>query len=189
MHDLPLKVASLMRDFRPPWFIAGGWAIDLHLGRVTRAHDDIEVGVFRADQLALQRHLEGWELRKATGGELHLWRRGEFLEPPVHEIHCFNTSAELPGLEVLLNEWDGREWVYRRDGRVRRSLDRCVLDAGAGLKYLCPEAVLLYKSKNPREKDERDFAAVAGRLDAERRGWLKGALATCAPHHRWLKSL
>src|SRR5919107_870355 len=127
MHDTPLRVAALMRDFRPGWFIVGGWAIDLYLGRVTRPHGDIEIGVFRADQEALQRHLEGWELRKAAGGELSLWRRGEFLELPVHEIHCFNESAEPARLEVLLNERDGREWVYRRDARIRRPLDRCVL--------------------------------------------------------------
>lgn len=189
MHDLPLRVAALMRGFRPPWFVVGGWAIDLYVGRVTRAHEDIEIGVFRADQEALREHLEGWTLRKVAGGEMSPWRRGEILRPPVHEIHCFNESAEPPRLEVLLNERDGRGWVYRRHAGVRRSLDRCLLDAGAGVKYLCPEAVLLYKSKNTREKDGRDFAAAAGGLDAERRAWLKAALAACEPGHRWLQSL
>lgn len=189
MYDLPLKVAALMRNFRPCWFVAGGWAIDLYLGGVTRAHADIEVGMFRADQRALHGHLEGWALERVVGGELRPWPRGEFLEPPVHEIHCLNERAEPPRLEVLLNERDGREWVFRRDARIRRSLDRCVLDAGAGVKYLCPEVVLLYKSKNPREKDEADFAATFGRLEAERREWLGRALAACAPGHRWLQSL
>lgn len=195
MHDLPLKhdpllkVAALMRGFPACWFVAGGWAIDLYLGRVTRAHADIEVGVFRADQEALHDHLEGWALRKVVGGEMRPWRRGEFLEQPVHEIHCFKDSAEPPQLEVLLNEGEGRDWVFRRDARIRRALDKCLLDAGAGVKYLCPEAVLLYKSKDPREKDESDFAAALARLGAERRAWLRHAIATCGPRHHWLKSL
>lgn len=32
MIVLPLKVAAIMRDFKPSWFVAGGWAIDLYLG-------------------------------------------------------------------------------------------------------------------------------------------------------------
>lgn len=189
LHDLSSRVAVLMDGFPADWFVAGGWAVDLYLGRVTRAHADIEVGIFRADQETLHIHLEGWTLRKVVGGKMRPWRRGEFLGPPVHEIHCFKEPAEPPQLEVLLNERDGRDWVFRRDARVRRSLDRCILDAGAGVKYLCPEAVLLYKSKGTREKDELDFAALLGRLGEERVAWLKHAIATCEPRHRWLKSL
>ncbi len=29
-------VAALMKDFERPWFVAGGWAIDLYLGHVSR---------------------------------------------------------------------------------------------------------------------------------------------------------
>lgn len=35
----------------------------------------------------------------------------------------------------------------------------------------------------------RDFAAVLNHLGAERRSWLKGALADREPTHPWLKSL
>ena len=30
-----------------PWYVAGGWAVDLHLGRPTREHEDLEIGVPR----------------------------------------------------------------------------------------------------------------------------------------------
>ncbi|MCL4541605.1 MAG: hypothetical protein M1396_04620 [Chloroflexi bacterium] len=43
-------VATLLTDFDRPWFIAGGWAIDLFLGRQTRAHKDVEIAVLRQDQ-------------------------------------------------------------------------------------------------------------------------------------------
>ena len=33
---VPLRTAEQLRDFSRPWFVAGGWAIDLHLGQVTR---------------------------------------------------------------------------------------------------------------------------------------------------------
>lgn len=53
-----------MEGFSRPWFVAGGWAIDLFLDRVTREHSDIEIAVLREDQLALQRHLVGWQFTK-----------------------------------------------------------------------------------------------------------------------------
>lgn len=37
-----LAVAGLMRNFPRPWFLAGGWALDWFVGRVTREHGDIE---------------------------------------------------------------------------------------------------------------------------------------------------
>ena len=90
MFELPLKVASLMRGFEPDWFVAGGWAIDLFLEKETRPHDDIEIAIFRKDQLALQNYLDGWVLKTAENGALSDWNKGEFLELPLHEIHCFN---------------------------------------------------------------------------------------------------
>ena len=36
-----------------PWWIAGGWAIDVYLGRQTREHADIDVSVLRADHRKL----------------------------------------------------------------------------------------------------------------------------------------
>jgi hypothetical protein len=43
-----------------------GWALDLFLGRETRTHEDLDIASLRGDQLALHRHLHGWELRYAT---------------------------------------------------------------------------------------------------------------------------
>ena len=33
------EVSAALTGFDRPWWIAGGWAIDLHLGQQTRAHD------------------------------------------------------------------------------------------------------------------------------------------------------
>jgi hypothetical protein len=170
-------------------FIAGGWAVDLYLGRVTRPHEDIEVAIFRRDQAALHECLDGWLLQKVVGGKLSAWRRGEWLALPVHEIHCFKEASEPTRLEVLLNESDGAEWVYRRNEKVRRPLAKCHLVSKEGVRFLSPEIVLLYKSKSPRAKDEQDFAAVAGRLGAERKAWLKAALKAQDPGHGWLGKL
>ncbi len=178
-----------MRGFGRDWFIAGGWAVDLYLGELTRAHEDVEVAVFREDQAALREHFEGWGWRKVVGDVRAEWRAGEVLELPVHEVYGFKESGEPREIEFLLNESDGRGWVFRRDGRIARPRERCRMISEAGVPFLCPEVVLLYKSKSPRPKDVRDFEAVAPRLEEERRAWLRGALEVCDPGHGWLRKL
>ena len=42
-----MAVARIMAGFPHPWFVSGGWAIDLFVGRVTREHGDREMGIFR----------------------------------------------------------------------------------------------------------------------------------------------
>jgi Aminoglycoside-2''-adenylyltransferase len=187
-HLLPTKVALLMRDFKSSWGIAGGWAIDLYLGRVTRTHADIEIAILRRDQSALREYLSGWRWQKAFNAELSLWQ-GERLDWPVHELYCINERAEPQQLEVLLNEAQGEQWVFRRNDEVKRPIAKCYLTTATGVNFLAPEIVLLYKSKAPRAQDEQDFAAVCARLDAERRAWLRAAVTICNAKHHWLNKL
>jgi len=183
----PLSVSALMAGFPAPWAIAGGWAIDLFLGRESRPHADVDVAVFRADQAALRAHLPGWSFRKAVGGALVEWPDDERLELPVHEIHAHSPSGE--SLEFLLNERAGDEWLFRRDARIRCPAGRVIMRDSAGIQYLCPAVVLLYKAKAPRPADEQDFEAVRAALPAAQREWLRAALATAHPHHPWLEGL
>jgi len=83
-------IHSVLRGFTRPWYFAGGWALDLYLGKKTRPHEDIEIVVFRRDQFALREYLDGWSFQKAIPGEKRLepWSEGELLGPPIHEVHC-----------------------------------------------------------------------------------------------------
>src|SRR3989475_11147798 len=89
-----LEVARLMRGFPRPWYIAGGWAIDIFLGRETREHDDIDVAVLRNDQAKLRTHLAAWAFEKVVDGQRLPWPDGEWLDLPVHEVHA--TSETHP---------------------------------------------------------------------------------------------
>jgi hypothetical protein len=189
IHHLPVQVTALMQAFPLPWGIAGGWAIDLHLGRSTRPHADIELAVLRRDQTALRDHFHAWRWQKVIDGTFYDWPRAEWLELPVFELYCQHETAEPAQLEILLNEAHDDTWVYRRNANVTRSLVKCYLTTAANIKYLAPEIVLLYKSKQPRAKDEQDFAAVVERLEPEQRAWLRAAIMTSAAGHHWLNKL
>ncbi|GLC25939.1 nucleotidyltransferase domain-containing protein [Roseisolibacter agri] len=182
--------ADALRALRAPWAIAGGWALDLALGRVTRAHADVDVAVFRDDQDALRAALPDWHLDAVVDGRLVPWMPGTRLELPVHELHARPPAGRgEPPLELLLNERDATDWVYRRDAAVRLPLARAIRDVGGGLRALAPEVVLLYKSKAPRAADDRDFRAAQPLLDAEGRAWLQAALVRAAPAHPWAAAL
>lgn len=189
----PLKVASLLATFDHPWFIAGGWAIDLFLGQVTRAHADVEIAILREDQMAIRRHLRGWPfnqvLPQPRGGVLLPWEEEEWLHLPVHEIHALNSESDPPALEILLNEAAGDQWRFRRNLAITRPLALLGAPSPLGIPSLRPEIVLLYKAKDPRAQDEADFAHAHARLDREQRSWLKQALAACQPGHPWLAQL
>ena len=59
-----------------PWFVSGGWAIDLFLGRVMRQHGDCGDRHFPHDQLALQDHFADHALFKViTKGDGGEWAR------------------------------------------------------------------------------------------------------------------
>src|SRR6266542_5304713 len=106
-----LSAARGMRDFGGQWWIAGGWAIDLWLGEVTREHGDVEISVWREDQLALREHWAGWEWLTPVEDEF-VGGDGKKLEMPAHQLMARKGAREV---EFFLNEREGDEWVSRRD--------------------------------------------------------------------------
>jgi hypothetical protein len=178
------RVAALMHDFGAPWGIAGGWALDLFVGRESRVHADTDVAILRQDQQRLRAQLGPADVAKVVNHQLSPWRAGEQLQPPIHEVHA--TWPDGFRLELLLNECDAaaQEWVYRRDHRVRRPLN-VAFSAVRGFPILAPELVLLFKSKAPESKDDADFEAVRQHLSNEQCSWLKQTLEVVAPNHHW----
>lgn len=186
------KVAKLLTGFKRVWFVAGGWAIDLYLGRVTRVHKDIEIAILRCDQLALQSYLKNWEFRKVipeSGGRMAPWCEGEWLQLPVHEIHAERASEDPQALEILLNESSGKEWRFRRNLKIVCPLSKLGQKSEFGIPFLSPEITLLYKAKNPTTFDQADFNNVCEILEREPRRWLKKAIEACYPAHPWLDVL
>lgn len=188
----PFRVAKFLAGFKRPWFVAGGWAIDLYLGRVTRVHKDIEIAILRCDQLALQSYLKNWEFRKVipeSGGRMARWDEREWLELPVHEIHAQRASEDPQALEILLNESSDKEWRFRRNLKIVCPLSKLGQKKEFGIPFLSPEIVLLYKAKNPTVNDKADFNKVREVLERKPRRWLKKAIEACHPAHPWLDFL
>jgi hypothetical protein len=186
-------VTELLGGLGAPWWIAGGWALDLHLGRQTRPHHDIDVQVLRAHLPAVRERLRGWDVRAADppgAGALRPWPEDEGLPAALHDVWCRPTASSPWALQLMVGDTDGADWLYRRDHRIRLPVAELSGPAStAGRPVLAPEVQLLCKSRTPRPQDVADLHAVAGSLDATQREWLRGALVTVDPGHDWLTVL
>src|SRR5436309_70078 len=107
------------------WAIAGGWAIDLFLGRLTRTHDDVDIAVWRDEQQQLREALPEWVFSVADSGQLRPWTPGTIIAAPLHELHAANPTAGQH-VEFLLNDRDSVDWIYRRNPSVRLALSKVI---------------------------------------------------------------
>ncbi len=167
---------EVLHSLRRPWFVAGGWAIDLFLGRETRNHQDIHIAIFREDQLELRRHLANWKWEKAVNGTLVCWESNEWLELPIHEV-CARSGEHQ--LQFLCHERRKDLWLYQKDQSITRPIAH--FRHQSGLPIFPPEITLLYKSQSPSERDLTDFRQVWPRLNSEARGWLADAMVKIRP--------
>ncbi|MCA0985081.1 hypothetical protein LCL89_13640 [Halobacillus yeomjeoni] len=187
MFDECLYLKNWMNQYSGRWWIAGGWAVDLHIGEQTREHKDIEIAIFREDQRLLLPQLSGWEAVYMKDKSPVPWDKEQWLSPPLHEIHAF--SGEGMEIEFLLNEKKHDRWKFRRNEKITFPITRMNLQSEQGIPYLNPEIVLLHKAKHTRERDLEDFDNIFVYLNEHQKEWLKQSLMHHHPHHQWLERL
>ena len=176
----PITVVEAAGVFEPlaiPWWVAGGEAIDLFVGRATRAHGDIDIAILRRDTHRLHALRDDWDVHIAHDGKLIPWDSGP-LADDMHQFWVRKHGAKAWAFEVLLEYTDGDGWLYRRDNRVRRRVGTIGRFSSTGVPFLAPEICLLYKANRPDvERNAIDFEIAAPLLSVEARRWLREAIA------------
>jgi hypothetical protein len=180
----PQEGSKSLRALSAPWWVAGGWALDLFLGEATRAHKDLDIGIFRKDVGIIVAAMSGWEFFEAKAGALSRLAAGEAPRAEVNSLWCKRVSERQWELELMLDELDGDSWVFRRDSRIRRPISKAIRRNAQGIAFLAPEIQLLYKARATRPQDQADFDRVVPRLATEARTWLRQALIL-TPGHVW----
>ena len=105
-------VCSLPSRLTVPYWIAGGWAVDLAVGRVTRDHADVDVMLLERDKRAL------WDLH----------RRGTYrVKRPIADITRHRDGIPFLAPEVVLL-FKARSKADKDQHDVETALP--VLDAG-----------------------------------------------------------
>lgn len=87
----------------------------------------------------------------------------------------------------MLESGTAQTWVYKRDASVFYPRTEMVARSDSGIPYLRPTATLLFKAKNTRLKDLRDFSRALPQLSSEERQWLAQHLTLLHPGHDWIR--
>lgn len=191
----PREVAAFFATLRAPWWIAGGWAIDLFLGRQTREHEDCDALVLRRDQHTVRALFGAWDVQAALppprneAWPFRPWRHDEALDLAIHDIWLRPAATEPWAFQLMIADTDDEQWQFRRMPAISRPIETIGGVTAEGIPYLAPEIQLLHKARGLRPKDEADFTQTLPALDQERREWLRNALTMAHPNHPWLKQL
>jgi hypothetical protein len=185
----PQFVASLMRRLGVWWGFAGGWAIDLWLGEVTRHHHDVEVVVRRQDQITVHHALSReWQMLclDPPQSRWRPWRGQEWISAPSFQTKARQRSAEF---DLFLENVCADVWTFRRDQRIQRPIDDVLAEGDSGLPVVRPEIQLLYMAKSNEPKHQRDFEIALPRLGSQEASWLRHGLTVIDPEHPWVNRL
>jgi hypothetical protein len=188
-----LTVIRMLQALPVPWFVCGGWAIDLFAGQQTREHSDLEIGLFRDDQLAIRRHFLDWHPGKVVdtpdGPTIVPWYEGEWLMLPIHQVKLYQDGFRPREFEFMLNDADDRLWHFRRMPEISIPRDNLVRVTDDDIYYVAPEVQLLFKARLMRGHDRADFEVALPLLDEDGRRWLWSALQRFLPGHEWIERL
>lgn len=185
----PTELADRLTGLAEPWCIVGGWALDLWHGQQTRHHDDLEFTILRGDFPRFRDRLKPMRLYTAGDGVVDYLPDGQNPPSRIFQIWCRDIQEPLWRVDMMIEPGTRETWVYKRDSRVARPRTDMVDRTDEGLCYLKPTAVLLFKAKYRRDKDEIDFANALPKLDAVERAWLKDSLDLVHPGHEWARAL
>jgi len=164
--------------------VTGGRALELHLGRSWRGHDDTDLSFCRTQAAEVRKLLASWDIQVAAAGELTPWD-GSTLSADTHQnnLWCRRQPGEPWCLDLTVSDGDDADWSFRRDPTLRVPWAVAVLKTRDGVPYLSPELQLLFKARDPRPKDHEDAAEVIPVLDLDQATLLRRRLPA---DHPWL---
>jgi hypothetical protein len=177
----PDELAEWLAEATVPWGIAGGWALDLWQGGVSRPHSDIEISCFLADLPALLPTLDRFEMAVARNKQLTPYEPGTALPAPPFSLWLRRHGETLWDFEIVAEAQLDGQWAYRRDLSVRHAMGTVFIPTRSGLPVIAPAIQLLYKCKQPRDKDISDLTRYVPRLDDAAGLWLRSAVAAAHP--------
>lgn len=184
----PAELAECLCGSPAIWCVVGGWALDLWHGVETRSHDDLECAVIATDLPGVLGHLTSLTFFAAEAGRLTRLPLGS-LPPGARQFWGLDPEPRVWRVDVMVDPGTRAQWVYKRDPAIRRPRADIVQRTARGIPYLAPEAVLLFKAKHRRDKDEADFETALPKLSRDRKRCLAGWLAIAHPRHDWLTRL
>lgn len=161
----PQQLAQRLQGLSEPWCVVGGWALDLWHGRQTRPHGDLEFAVLREHLPVFMARLSDLRFFAARQGVLTPCPAGAAL-PEAAQFWGLDPATRRWCVDLMVEPGTPDTWVFKRQADLTgarvdmvRGLEPTSAneEPGARVPHLCPAAVLLFKAKATRDKDEADF--------------------------------
>ena len=182
----PEHVASRLSGTSARWYVVAGWALDLFVGRQSRPHDDIEIGVPAESFPEIREILGDYEFYVDSGRR---WPLASDAFVSTFQTWLRDPKTGAYHLDVFREPHNGSEWLCRRDEKIRKPFAQMICYSEKGIPYMSPEVVLLFKAKGLREKDQVDFDGVIPLLSPQQIDWLRMNLQMVHPGHVWINAL
>lgn len=177
----PRQAAEHLAGGAARWWVSGGSAIDLYLGRPAE-RDDLDLSTTAADLRPLCASLpdgvSAWA--DLEGSLLPLAKVPDDADLQRVLLH----QADAWVAELHIEDGAPKAWLYRRDPRLQLPWDKAIIDVDT-IPTGAPEVQLLWKALRPTPRDDADLAAVLPGLTDQQRSWLDTALLRIHPHSSW----
>ena len=184
----PPQVADRLVNVGVPWWVVGGWALDLFRGEQSRDHEDIEIVVPAPFFPQIRAAFSDFEF-DAVGSGLVWTDPSKEVMAATWQTWIRDPVTDHYLIDVMRNPHQDQTWIYRRHQDLRLPYSQAIGHTADGIPYLAPELVLLFKAKAARPKDQKDFTATLPLLDPGRQAILRSLLTRYHPEHPWLANL
>jgi hypothetical protein len=185
----PDELSARLSCWNTDWYVAGGWALDLWHGHQTRAHEDLEFVVLPEQIGDCRKSLSELEFFIAHAGTLTHLSSIATLPSDVWQLWGADIAAGHWRVDMMIERGTPDTWVYKRNPSIRLPRATAIRKCPAGISYLAPVLVLLFKAKHCREKDDFDFQAALPNLDVNEKAALCRWLEQLHPDHVWITAL
>ncbi|MBN3834919.1 amino acid transporter [Burkholderia sp. Ac-20344] len=185
----PAELAQRLSAIHLPWCVVGGWALDLWHGAQTREHDDLEFTILREDFGAFRRAFGDLAFYTAHAGVVEKLPENRDAPAGVMQFWGFDRADGSWRIDMMIEPGTAESWAYKRAPSFKRPRAEMVMKTADGVPYLNPSAVLLFKARDRRPKDQQDFDRALPKLPAAERAWLKGCLDVLHPGNEWARAL
>ena len=185
----PHELSQRLRDAILPWYVAGGWALELWHEKQTREHEYLEFVALRNDVDYFRTILYDLNLFTVKDGSIKYLPPSAHLPSDVWQLWGGDMRQGYWRVDVMIEQGTPDLWVYKHDPAISMVRSDAIRISRAGIPYLAPTNVILFKSRHCREKDRIDFKRCLQKFSAEEKEQLIGWLDQLNPGHEWITDL
>lgn len=184
-HDLFQRLLGEIH----PWYITGGWALDVWHGKQTREHEDLEFAVIRNDADHFRAILHELDFFTVNNGVVEYLPPSADVPSDVWQLWGGDMLQRCWRVDMMMEPGTRDVWIYKRDQTIQMPRSEAICVGETGIPYLAPINVLLFKARNCRHKDHKDFLNAVPSLSTQERQRLRVWLAQLHPGHQWIGNL